>query len=151
MKYSEASQGRIFVLRLEDGEILQEQIEKFALNKEIQSAKVQLLGGIDKGSKLIVGPAEGRSAIIEPMIYVLDEMHEAVGNGTIFQNEKGIPRLHCHLSCGRNEKAICGEIREGVKVWHVMEVIITELTSCKAVRRIDDLTGFELLQPGDKD
>lgn len=32
MKYSEARPGRIFVLRLEDGEIVHEVIERFALN-----------------------------------------------------------------------------------------------------------------------
>ncbi|MBA3036272.1 MAG: DUF296 domain-containing protein, partial [Desulfobacterium sp.] len=30
MKYSEAKQGRIFVVRLEDGETVHEEIEKFA-------------------------------------------------------------------------------------------------------------------------
>ncbi len=149
MKYSEAISGRVFIVRLEDGEIVQEQIENFAAKQGIQSAKVQLLGGVDKGSKIVVGPKESRSSVITPMIITLDDMHEAVGNGTIFQNEKGIPKLHCHLTCGRNEKTICGEIREGVKVWHVMEVIITELENCQAVRKLDSTIGFELLQPED--
>lgn len=30
MKYSEAKQGRIFVIRLEDGDVIHEEIEKFA-------------------------------------------------------------------------------------------------------------------------
>ncbi len=145
MKFTETKSGRIFVIRLEDGEIVQEQIEKFASEKNISSAKVQLIGGVDKGSRLIVGPKRGRSATIEPILYILDEMHEAVGSGTIFLNERKIPKLHCHLVCGRNEKTICGEIREGVKVWHVMEVVITELTDCNAFRRRDSITGFELL------
>jgi predicted DNA-binding protein with PD1-like motif len=106
-----------------------------------------MLGGVDKGSRLIVGPKESRSSTITPMVITLDDMHEAVGNGTIFQNEKGKPKLHCHLTCGRNDKTLCGEIREGVKVWHVMEVIITEIENCNAIREFDELTGFELLQP----
>ncbi len=148
MKYAEAKKGRIFIIRLEDGEIVQEQIEKFARNKKIRSAKVQLLGGVDKGSKLIVGPKEGRSAIIEPMIYILDEMHEAIGNGTIFLNEEKVPKLHCHIVCGRGNGVVCGEIRKGVIVWHVMEVIITELLHCNAIRKKDNKTDFELLMPG---
>lgn len=147
MKYTETLPGRVFVIRLEDGEIIQEKIEKFASEKGILSAKVQLLGGVDKGSKLIVGPKESRASEIIPIVVTLDDMHEAVGNGTIFRNKSGMPSLHCHLSCGRNRNTICGEIREGVKVWHVMEVIITELINCNAVRRYDKLTGFELLQP----
>ncbi len=147
MKYTETTEGRVFVLRLEDGEIVQEQIENFAMMKEIHSAKIQMIGGADKGSKLIVGPKEGRSSKIIPVVATLDEMHEAVGNGTIFRNEQGIPKLHCHLVCGRKNNTLCGEIREGVKVWHVMEVIITELTDCKATRKPDTQTGFDLLQP----
>jgi predicted DNA-binding protein with PD1-like motif len=147
MKYTEAFSGRVFILRLEDGEIVQQQIEKFALNKKIHSAIVQMLGGVDKGSRLIVGPKESRSSTITPMVITLDDMHEAVGNGTIFQNEKGKPKLHCHLTCGRNDKTLCGEIREGVRVWHVMEVIITEIENCNAIRKFDELTGFKLLQP----
>ena len=147
MKYSESKQGRVFIIRLEHGEIVQEQIEKFALKKEIFAATVQLLGGLDEGSKLIVGPEDGRSSTIIPMVVTLDEMHEVVGNGTIFLNELGTPKLHCHLCCGRNTNALCGEIREGVKVWHVMEVIITEFEICSAQRKTDKLTGFELLEP----
>ncbi|NIT59971.1 MAG: DUF296 domain-containing protein, partial [Aliifodinibius sp.] len=30
MKYSEAKQGRIFVIRLEDGDIVHDEIERFA-------------------------------------------------------------------------------------------------------------------------
>ena len=140
--------GRIFILRLEDGEILQEQIEKFARKNKIHSAEVRLLGGVDKGSKLIVGPKEGRSATIEPMMHILDEMHEAIGSGTIFLNEENVPKLHCHIVCGRENRVVCGEIREGVIVWHIMEVILTELLHCNAIRKKDNKTGFELLIPG---
>lgn len=149
MKYSKSESGRIFILRLEDGEILQESIERFAGEMGIAAAIVQVIGGADKGSKLIVGPEKGRSATIKPMVHVLDEMHEIVGNGTIFLNEMGEPKLHCHIACGRGRNTICGEVREGVFVWHVMEVIITEIINCKAVRKFDELTGFELLQPKD--
>ncbi|MBN2523331.1 MAG: DNA-binding protein [Bacteroidales bacterium] len=147
MKYTETAEGRVFVLRLEDGETVQEQIENFAMKKEIHSAKVRMIGVADKGSKLIVGPKQGRSSKIVPVVITLDEMHEAVGIGTIFRNEQGIPKLHCHPVCGRKNTTLCGEIREGVIVSHIMEVIITELVDCKATRKPDTQTGFELLQP----
>lgn len=147
MRYCETKENRIFVIRLEDGEIIQDCIEEFAATKNIRYAKLQLLGGVDKGSILIVGPERGRSEIIQPILHTLHEMHEAVGNGTIFPNEHGKPTLHCHLACGRESQTICGEIREGVKVWHVMEVVLTELNECDATRQIDSITGFELLTP----
>ena len=54
MKYSEAKQGRTFVLRLEDGEILHECVEKFAREKGVSSGAVIAVGGADAGSRLIV-------------------------------------------------------------------------------------------------
>jgi predicted DNA-binding protein with PD1-like motif len=55
MKYSQAYPGRIFILRLEDGEILHETIEAFAREHSITAAAVIAVGGADEGSKLIVG------------------------------------------------------------------------------------------------
>ena len=49
MKYSEAKQGRIFIIRLEDGEILHETIEAFAAAKKIRAAALIVLGGADSG------------------------------------------------------------------------------------------------------
>jgi predicted DNA-binding protein with PD1-like motif len=105
------------------------------------------LGNVDKGSKFIVIPKKGRADKIVPVLFELTEMHKATGNGTIFPDKNGIPKLHCHIICGRGEKTICGEIRSGIRVWHVLEVIIGELIGCKAIRKLDKLTGFELLQP----
>jgi predicted DNA-binding protein with PD1-like motif len=147
MRYSEAKQGRVFIIRLEDGEIIQDSIESFAIDKNITHAKIQIIGGADKGSRIIVGPKHGRDPHIKPMSVLLDEMHEVVGNGTIIPDEFGNPKLHCHIACGRGSKTICGEIRSGVIVWHVIEVVITELLNCKSVRKEDPHTGFSLLWP----
>ncbi len=61
MKYSEAKQGRTFVIRLEDGDVIHEEIEKFAREKSIYAASLIIVGGADEGSKLVVGPREGRA------------------------------------------------------------------------------------------
>lgn len=37
-----------------------------------------------------------------------------------------------------------------VTTWHVLEVIVTELTGTQAARLPDTATGFDLLQPGGK-
>lgn len=147
MKYSEAKQGHIFVLRLEDGEIVHEVIEHFAREQGIRAAALIILGGADAGSKLVVGPKEGRADIIVPMEKQLDNMHEIAGTGTIFPDDEGKPILHCHIACGRGEKTVTGCIRRGVKVWQVMEVILYELLDTHAVRKFDDATGFKFLQP----
>jgi predicted DNA-binding protein with PD1-like motif len=147
MKYSEAHQGRIFIIRLEDGDILHESIEKFAAEKNIRRAGVQALGGADKGSRLVVGPREGRTEQIVPMDIVLDDVYEITGVGTIFPDADDKPVLHMHIACGRNRDTVTGCVRRGVKVWHVMEVIVTELVNDTSRRVLEKESGFELLQP----
>ncbi|MBN1429294.1 MAG: DNA-binding protein [Anaerolineae bacterium] len=147
MKYSEAKPGRIFVLRLEDGDILHESIEAFAQEQGIDSAALIAVGGADIGSKLVVGPEQGRSQIIIPMERVLGNVREVTGAGTLFPDANGQPILHMHLACGREEETTTGCVRRGVKVWHVLEVIVWELTQTPGRRLPDPATGFDLLQP----
>ena len=147
MKYSQAAYGRIFVIRLEDGDILHEKIEEFACEKSIKAAMLIAVGGADTGSKLIVGPEEGRSKPIQPMELILDGVHEITGTGTIFPDEKNNPKLHMHIAGGREDSVKAGCVRNGVRVWHIMEIILLELLDTKAKRVIDDETGFELLRP----
>jgi predicted DNA-binding protein with PD1-like motif len=147
MRYSEAKTGRNFILRLEDGEILHEVVEQFAIDHHIKAAKLMVVGGADKGSKLVVGPRESRAALIDPMEVQLGDASEVTGFGTIFPNEEGFPVSHIHLSCGRGDKVITGCARRGVKIWLVLEVVITELLDANA-KRVKDHNGFELLWPG---
>ncbi len=147
MKHSEAKQGRVFIIRLEDGDILHESIENFARAKSIKAASLTVFGGADTGSKLIVGPEEGRVVPVVPQEHTLNGVHEIVGSGTIFPDKNDNPVLHMHIACGRNADSITGCIRRGVKVWHVMEIILTELVGTKAKRVLEEDTGFELLQP----
>ncbi len=147
MKHAAASPGRSFILRLEDGEVLHEQLESFALENGIAAASVIVVGGADDGSRLVVGPRDGRASPVEPMHHVLEGVHELSGCGSIFPDEEGAPLLHMHASCGRAGSSVTGCVRAGVKVWLIMEVIIQELTGAEAVRRRDPVNGFALLDP----
>ncbi len=147
MLFSEAKQGRTFIVRLEDGEIVHETLEKFAVDRNITAAAVIILGGADKGSKLIVGPQQSRALPVMPMQHELYEAHEVTGTGTIFPDEEGNTVLHLHMACGREESTVTGCIRDGVKVWRVMEVILFEITATTAMRKSDPETGFKLLVP----
>jgi len=147
MQFSEAKQGRTFIIRLEDGEIVHETLEKFAIDQNITAAGIIILGGADKGSRLVVGPQQSRNLPIMPMQHELYEAHEVTGTGTLFPDEEGKPILHLHMACGREENTVTGCIREGVKVWHVMEVIMFEMTGTTATRKPDPEIGFKLLIP----
>lgn len=147
MKYSQAHPGRIFILRLEDGEILHETLEAFAREHSITAAAVIAVGGADEGSKLVVGPEEGRSKPVIPMEHVLDNVHEIAGVGTIFPDKAGKPVLHMHIAGGRKDRAVTGCVRRGVKVWQILEIILFELVETSARRILDPNMGFELLEP----
>jgi predicted DNA-binding protein with PD1-like motif len=147
MRYSEAQQGRIFIIRLEDGEIVHEVLEQFARDHAVERASVTIVGGADRESRLVVGPEESRSFPINPMVHELYDAHEITGTGTLFPDELGNPVLHLHMACGREENTVTGCIRNGVKVWHVMEVILVELLNRSATRIPDPETGFKLLVP----
>jgi len=147
MKYSEAKQGRIFVIRLEDGDIVHEEIEQFASDHSINAAALIIVGGIDKSSKLIVGPEQGRSKPVTPMEHILDDVHEIAGAGTLFPDEEGKPMLHMHMASGRKTSTVTGCIRNGVVTWHILEVILFELADSTGVRKPDPETGFKFLIP----
>jgi predicted DNA-binding protein with PD1-like motif len=147
MRYSQAKQGRIFILRLEDGDVVHEVLEKFAREHSVKAAALIIIGGADKGSKLVVGPQEGRSTPVVPMELVLENVHEVAGTGTIFPDEAGDPVLHMHMACGRESATVTGCVRRGVNVWYVMEVVLIELVDTGAVRVLDNETGFKLLRP----
>jgi predicted DNA-binding protein with PD1-like motif len=69
------------------------------------------------------------------------------GTGTLFPDEKGDPILHMHMACGRGSSTLTGCIRNGVRVWHVMEIVLYELKDSTGTRRKDNATGFDLLIP----
>ena len=146
MKYTEARQGRVFILRLEDGDVLHEIVEDFAREKSINAGMLIAVGGADEGSRLVTGPVDGRQMPVEPITLVLDNVHETAGVGTLFSDESGNPILHMHTACGRKESTITGCIRTGMKVWQVLEVVLIELIDTSAVRAMDNQTGFKLLK-----
>ena len=147
MKYSQAKPGRIFIIRLEDGDVIHEAIETFARDQGIRAASLIALGGADAGSRLIAGPREGRGTPVVPMEVALDDVHEVAGVGTLFPDDQGNPSLHMHMSFGRGDHAVTGCVRAGVKVWHVVEIVLFELLDSTGLRKPDDATGFKLLVP----
>jgi predicted DNA-binding protein with PD1-like motif len=146
MKYSEANLGRVFILRLENGDKIPDTIEEFAKTHQIESAMVQFLGGADKDSIVVVGPEDGAAPKPQKMVTNLLGTSEALGLGTLFMNEARVPKLHMHSAFGRNRETVTGCTREGIMIWHIGEVVIFELTNTTAQRKINAETGFELLE-----
>jgi predicted DNA-binding protein with PD1-like motif len=147
MIYREGGLGRVFVLRMEHGDILHPTVERFCREKGVKAGFVTCVGGVEDGSRLVVGPKKGEAVPIEPMIDTLKGVHEATGTGTVFPNENGEPILHMHIACGRDGKTVTGCGRPGIKVWRVLEVMIVEIVGMDAMRRTDPNLKLEFLAP----
>ena len=146
MQFTEAKLGRLFVLRLHDGDRLPEVLESFATEKNVSTALCFFLGGAKEKSRVVVGPKDGYALPPEPMVTLLSGVHEACGVGTIFADEEGKPKLHMHASFGRKQNTVTGCVRMGVDVWQIGEIIVIELTDIQARRVIDKKTKFEFLE-----
>lgn len=147
MRFSEARTGRVFVVRLEDGDRLPESIEKLAREQGVERGFLVILGGADDGGRVVVGPEDGAVAPPVPMIHALAGVHEVAGVGTIFPDAAGRPSLHLHAALGRGDAAVAGCARAGVGVWKVCEVVLVELVGSGARREVDPSMGFALLEP----
>jgi len=147
MKATEGHLGRVFVIRLEDGDAIPDCIERFAGENGISVGHVILVGGIGEG-QVVVGPRRSGERPPEPMLLPVDGAHEVVGVGVIAPGEDGRPVLHIHAALGRSGNTTTGCLRPGVKTWLVAEAILYEILGAKVARLRDDESGFELLEPG---
>jgi predicted DNA-binding protein with PD1-like motif len=145
MKASEGRLGRVFVVRLEDGDVLPDSIERFATEKKIAVGQVILVGGIGEG-EVVVGPRDSGEMPPEPMLLPVDAAREVVGVGIIAPDKDGKPVLHIHAALGRAGQTLTGCLRPGVKTWLVGEAVIFEILGAKAARLPDKASGFDLLE-----
>lgn len=138
MRSVELEDGRVFVLRLEEGEVLHEAVESFCVREKIRNATVTAVGGVGPGSRYVSGPRYPIEGMIEPIICTVDAPCELTGTGTVFPDESGAPVLHMHGSVGREGISHTGCFRAGMVVWLTMEVVIREMTGTGPVRRRSD-------------
>ena len=146
MKAAQGQVGRVFVIRLEDGDVVPDCIERFAADNGVSVGHVVMVGGVGNG-KVVVGPKHATSMPIEPMLLPVDGVHEVVGVGVLAPGEDGKPILHIHGAMGRAGHTLTGCLREGVKTWLVAEVILYEIVGTSARRLKDSASGFTLLEP----
>lgn len=150
MKACEGHLGRIFVLRLEDGDVVPTCIEDFAERNGVSVGQVILVGGIGDG-EVVVGPRRSNERPPQPMLLPIDGAHEVLGVGVLAPGEDGKPILHIHAALGRSGKTMSGCLRPGVTTWLVAEAILYEILGANAVRIKDEQSGFTLLDIATKE
>lgn len=144
MQYSQGTLGRVFTLRLEDGDTVPDAIETFAREHGIASGLCMMIGGVGRGN-IVVGPRDGDAPVIDPMLHAIAAPHEVAAVGTLFPGEDGKPMLHMHAALGREGATATGCIRPGLDIWLVGEVVIIEISGTDMIRRKDPKSGLALL------
>ena len=142
MQYSEGSLGRIFVLKMEDGEDLIESLQKFLREKQIESCMALFIGAVREG-RAVTGPEE---PVIPPIPHFVNFQGgwETFGMATIYPSADG-PKLHIHSALGRGQEALTGCIREKASVYLTVEMVIFEFSGLKATRKWDEKAELFLL------
>ena len=146
MKACEGQIGRVFIMRLEDGDTVPGCIERFAEEKGVSVGEVILVGGIG-GGEVVVGPRRSEEMPPQPMLLPVDGVHEVLGVGVLAPGENGKPILHIHAALGRSGQTMSGCLRHGVTTWLVGEVILFEILGVNVARVKDEESGFVLLEP----
>ena len=143
MEYSEGRLGRVFVIRLEDGEDLISSLDRFLAEKEVASGTILFLGALRRG-RLITGPREPTIPPTSPFVEDLEGGWETFGVATIYPGGEGEPRVHIHASVGRSDKVLTGCLRERADVYLVVEAVVFEILGIGARRLLDERSGLLL-------
>ncbi|MCK9299123.1 DNA-binding protein [Methanoculleus sp. YWC-01] len=141
MQYSEGQVGRIFTVRIDDGEDFLREIQRFVTAMNIQSGTIQFLGAV-RSAKIVTGPKE---PVIPPSPRGEEIFGgwELLGFATIYPGEDG-PSIHLHTAAGKGIRSLAGCLREKAEVYLVIEAIITEFVGISARRLPDEKTGVNL-------
>jgi uncharacterized protein len=145
MQIGEGKIGRVFIARLEDGDLLPACLERFADENKLKNGFVLLVGGIG-GGQMVVGPRNSDEMPPDSVLLPVDGAHEVVGVGILAPGENGKVVLHLHGALGRAGQTMTGCLRPGVTTWLVGEAVIYEITGVDARRFMDTKSGFALLQ-----
>jgi hypothetical protein len=141
MQYTEGQLGRVFVVRIDDGEDLLGSIHGFIEDKGVQAGSILFLGALMEG-RMVTGPEE---PVIPPVPHfvMFEGGWEVFGVGTIYPGEGG-PHIHYHASVGRAGHALTGCLREKATAYLIVEVVILEFTGLTARKEFDVKTQVHL-------
>jgi len=141
MQYSEGQLGRVFVLRIDEGEDFLAAMQEFVQKKEIQAGSVFFLGALHDG-RMVTGP-EKPVIPPEPHFVLFEGGWEVFGIGTIYPGDEA-PMIHYHASVGRSGHALTGCLREKAVTYLVVEAVVIEFTGLAVRREFDEKTRLYL-------
>ena len=139
MEYQTGKTGRVFYLRLDDGEDLHASIRKLAAQEQIRYAWFQVFGGL-KNAGVVTGPREPVMPP-DPVWTTLSDAREILGIGTIFWDEDQ-PLIHLHAALGHHGDTLTGCVRKDSRVYLLTEIVIMEIKGIDVTRPWFEKCGF---------
>lgn len=136
MQYQQGRLGRVYLVKVEHGDDLLQEINRLAAETGLKSAYLFMIGAIDK-TDMVTGPqrCELPPQIIEQRV---DEGREIVALGTIFPDQiSGKPVVHIHGSLGRGDTTFTGCLRSDTRVFVVVELLVLEVLGLTASKGTD--------------
>jgi predicted DNA-binding protein with PD1-like motif len=148
MQYTEGQLGRVFVVRIDDGEDMLSSLRHFISEKDIRAGSIIFLGALMNG-RMVTGPEE---PVIPPVPHfvMFEGGWEVFGVGTIYPGEGG-PHIHYHASVGRSGHALTGCLREEAVTYLIVEAVIQEFVGLSARREFDERMQVHLPVLGEKE
>jgi predicted DNA-binding protein with PD1-like motif len=138
-RISEATPGRIFVGRLEAGDDLVDEVEKFCGEKKVSAAWVTAIGAVNHAAFAYYRQEERKYLELAS-----DEHHEIIGFVGNISMRDDAPFLHAHATFGSvSGAAVGGHLLHGCVVF-VAEITIREMTGVELIRTPDEVSGLSL-------
>ena len=146
MDYRQGTIGRVFSIRLDDGDDFLAELQNIVKKEQVRQAWFQVIGGL-RQAEFVTGPKESVMPP-EPVWDSVDGARETLGTGSIFW-EDDEPRIHLHAALGHHGQTTTACVRKGTKVYLILEVLLFELSGFDADRPWWEEGGFNRLTFGD--
>jgi uncharacterized protein len=141
MQYAEGKPGRIFLLRIDQGEDLIKTLNDFVIQHKVNCGYIRFIGALLSG-QIVTGP-EKPVLPPNPHFASFSGGWDVVGMATITPGGDA-PHLHLHASIGRGDRVLTGCLRGTVTTYIIVEAVITEITGIAMKMAKDPVTGLVL-------
>lgn len=142
MEYKAGKINRIFVIRFDDGDDFLNGMKEIISKENIRNGWFHVIGGLREAT-VVTGPKEPTMPP-EPVWETVNTVSETVGTGSIFWDSDE-PRIHLHAAMGHHGDTLTACVREGTKVYLILEVYIIEIDGINATRPWFEQGGFNRL------
>jgi uncharacterized protein len=141
MQYAEGKVGRVFLVRIDNGEDLIGTLLDFIARYQVHCGHVRFIGALESG-QVVTGPEQ---VVLPPKPHfeAFSGGWEVIGLGTITPGDKG-PHLHLHVSLGKGNHVLTGCLRGTAVTYIIVEAVITEITGVETSMGPDPVTGLIL-------